>query len=593
MDQIRPKSKSLFAHRLDRRTIRDLAGDRFFGRGEDYFNGGQVDSLKEEGGVVQATVLGSLSYRVKLWPDGHTVRHDCTCPLGREGRFCKHCVAVALAWIDQGESVPTIDKRASNAQVTTEDLRRYLASRDKDALIDLLMEQVMGNDRLRRRLLTRAAKQAAKRLDVTAYRRAIDRSVGSGPSVDYRQVSDYASRIEETIDSIEDLLGEGFATEVVDLAEHALKAVEGEIDPIDDSDGSMLWILDRLQDLHLHACAKSRPDPERLARRLFHRELESEWDLFRGSAETYAEILGQKGLAAYRRLAEAEWTQVAPLGPGETEREQYGRRLRITHIMESLALQAGDLEAWVAVRTRDLSSAWSYLQIALAYKEAGKELLALEWAERGVKAFPKRTDPRLRRFLADTYHSLDRHEDAMALVWAEFGDSPDLERYRNLKIHADRSGQWQAWRSKALERLRRRIAREKGEARGDRWTSFQDSDHSELVRVFLWEEDQEAAWREAMAGGCTNDLWLELAVRRGSEHPIDALAIYQNLIEPTLEEKDIQAYRDATSLLKKIQNLLNRLDRRSEFGPYLESIRAAHRRKRNFMALLNAEEWDL
>ena len=38
----------------------------------------------------------------------------------------------------------------------------------------------------------------------------------------------------------------------------------------------------------------------------------------------------------------------------------------------------------------DLSSPYASLQIAETYKQARKHDLALEWAERGVKAFPER-----------------------------------------------------------------------------------------------------------------------------------------------------------------------------------------------------------
>ena len=36
-------------------------------------------------------------------------------------------------------------------------------------------------------------------------------------------------------------------------------------------------------------------------------------------------------------------------------------------------------------------------------------------------------------------------------------------------------------------------------------------DHSQLVEIFLWEENYEEAWQEASAGGCSEYLWLQLA----------------------------------------------------------------------------------
>ena len=156
--------------------------------------------------------------------------------------------------------------------------------------------------------------------------------------------------------------------------------------------------------------------------------------------------------------------KVPALRPGRDDPEKYGKRFRITHIMETIARKTGDVEAVVAVKKRDLSLAYHYLQIAETYKGARRHDLALEWAERGVKAFPERTDSRLREFLAGEYHRRKRHDEAMALIWTEFTESPNLEQYRKLKAHAQRIDQWELWREKALEYLRERIGRAKTES---------------------------------------------------------------------------------------------------------------------------------
>jgi uncharacterized Zn finger protein len=576
---------------LDRRALRRTAGARSFQRGEDYFASGQVRSLVEHQGIITAKVLGARPYQVKLWPKGGEVRHSCTCPIGQDGALCKHCVAAGLAWLDQGGPDRASGKRSARPAVTMDDVRSWLAAQDKDSLVGMLLDQAMDDDRLRRQLFLKAAKRGARGLDLAAYRRAIDEAVDAGGFVDYRVAYEYALGIEQAIDSIEELLKEGHASEVIGLAEHALEAVKEAIDSVDDSDGNMGGILERLQEIHLKACRKARPDPEELARRLFAWQLRTEWDTFHGAAEIYSGVLGEKGLAVYRKLAEAEWAKVPSLGPGRDDPGKYGKRFRITHIMETLARRTGDVEAIVEVRKRDLSSAWAYLQIAEAYKGAGRHDLALEWAERGVKTFPERTDSRLREFLADEYHRRERHGDAMTLVWAEFAESPSLQQYRTLKTHADKAGEWRTWRSKALEFLRQSIARAKRGARDDRWGRPRWADHTELVQVFLWEKDVEAAWREAGEGGCSDALWMELAVKREREHPEDALPIYQRMIEPTLDRKDKEAYREAVGILKKVQALMARLGRKAEFGRYHESVRAAHKLKRNFIKLLDRGMW--
>ena len=579
------KASSPFAIFLERGTLRRMAGAGSFERGEDYFLNRQVKALAEEAGTITAKVHGTHPYRVELWIEADDLEYACTCPVGADGEFCKHCVAVGLTWLENIEQKNS-EKGKQASTVTMKDVRTYLSGEDKSVLVGMLVDHAMEDDRLRQRLLMKAAKKGSKGIDLITFRRAIDEAVEVDGFVNYRSAYEYASGIDEVIDSVEEVLKEGYADEVIELAEHALGAVEEAMGSVDDSDGNMGGILERLQELHHKACRKAKPEPEALARRLFEWELRTDYDTFYGASETYAGVLGKKGLAVYQALAEAEWAKVPALRPGQNDSEKYGKRFRVTHIMETLARRTGDVEAVVAVKKRDLSLAYHYLQIAEIYKDARKHDLALEWAERGLKAFPERTDSRLREFLAQEYHRRKRYDEAMALIWAEFAESSSLEQYKKLKAHAERIDSWTPWREKALDCLRSEIARAKIERQRNRWSWYHKADHSELVRIFLWEKNVDAAWREAQEGGCSNDLWLELAAKRDKDHPEDALPIYQRQIEPTLDRKNNDAYAETISLLRKVRELMVRLERKDEFTNYLEKVRAAHKPKRNFMKLL-------
>jgi uncharacterized Zn finger protein len=120
---------------------------------------------------------------------------------------------------------------------------------------------------------------------------------------------------------------------------------------------------------------------------------------------------------------------------------------------------------------------------------------------------------------------------------------------------------------------------------------MRDPDNSSVVSILLWEKDVDGAWREAQTGGCSSALWLELARLREKSHPADALPIYQRTIEPTLNRKDINAYREAVRTLRIVHGLMKELGRDADFTAYLERVRAAHRQKRNFMKLLDQVQW--
>jgi len=473
---------------------------------------------------------------------------------------------------------------------TTVDLRSYLHTQRKNTLVDLLLEQARDDDFLRGRLFLEAAKKSGASVDLDQFRTAIESVINVGDFVDYRSMYAYSSGIQDVIDSVERLLKKGHAAEVIELCEHALTCLEDALGRVDDSDGYMGGIKEQVCELHHRACVAGRPDPEALAKRLFEWELHSEWETFYGAAETYADVLGDEGLGVYRHLAEEVWAKVPAISSrDERERSHSGFRFNITHMMEALARITGDIDALVDVKSRDLSYAYHYVEIAELYRKAGRFDDALEWAERGRAAFPERSDVRLREVLADEYQRRGRHDDALALMWQELTESPTPGSYQRLHSYATRAGTWEQWRAKALDHIREEAARRKRS--GAPRSHWDPAGHSWLVEVFLWEEDVEAAWAEAQAGGCSDRLWLELAARREADHPEDALPIYQREVEETVAQKNNRAYAEAVELMRKVKDLMQRADRGGEFSAYVESVRAAHKPKRNLMKLLDKARW--
>jgi uncharacterized Zn finger protein len=552
----------------------ELAGETYFERGEGYHRGGHVHDLVEHAGVVVAKVAGTEDYRVRLWSEDG-LDFACDCPLGMDGEFCKHCVAAGLAWLEGDFSA-----HAPGGSATMDDVQTYLEEQDKDLLVRMVMQQAMEDEGLRERLLLRASRVGG--LDLAAFRRTIDAAVGFDEDY-YGPPWDYARGIQNVVEAIAELLEDGFATEVIELSEYALASVERAMNY--DVDGTIGGILEALEGLHHEACKRAKPDPEALAKRLFEWELGGDLDTFFDSVNTYADVLGERGLAEYRRLAEKEWADVPALGPDREDRPRYyGKREIVADIMQTLAYRSGDVEALVAIKSKDLSNSFAYLEIAQIYKQQGDDEKALEWAEEGAWVFPGGGNSDLRRFLADEYHDRGRHEEAIDLIWREFAGRPRLDGYQELKARADQAGTWERWRVKALDFVREDIARVKRES-NQSYLSY-PADHSELVEIMLWEGNVEDAWCEAKEGGCSDRLWLELASLREEDHPEDSLAIYQERIEPLVNKTNNTAYKRAYELILKVRTLMRRLGRQAEFDEYVELLRLEYKRKRNFMKLL-------
>jgi uncharacterized Zn finger protein len=252
--------------------------------------------------------------------------------------------------------------------------------------------------------------------------------------------------------------------------------------------------------------------------------------------------------------------------------------------MELLAERSGDVEEMVAVLSRDLSLPHSFLRIAEIYAGAGRDDDALEWAERGLEAFSGHPDSRIVIFVADGRRGRGEHERAAELIWGLFADRPGLDSYRRLKPYAERAGQWEEMRERALALIRDGLTGGGQGLGAPDWLVYRDA--TELVRIRLWEGDAAAALRDARAGGCRQDVWFALADALADVEPWEAMIICREQVEPTIERKTKADYRDATDLLAKVRDLMVRTGDADEFPAYLAEIRERHKRKRNLIKLL-------
>ena len=88
---------------FDESTVRTLASNHIFMRGEQYSEGGAVSDLTVEGETYGAIVYGKHNYLVKIWRKGDDVKNSCSCSYYGKG-ICRHVVAVMLTVLRQGQT---------------------------------------------------------------------------------------------------------------------------------------------------------------------------------------------------------------------------------------------------------------------------------------------------------------------------------------------------------------------------------------------------------------------------------------------------------------------------------------------------------
>jgi len=570
-------AENLTYHLLDE-SLRELAGDAAFERGKNYFAEERVASLMDTAKGFKASVDGNESYTVAVAIDDSSITHECSCPVGREGAFCKHLVAACLAWRKNKS-----DNRKSPSHI----VQSWLLKQDNHWLANSLLEQAFKDNRLFNRLLLNATREHSGK-PLAELRSLIDRVTSTRGFIDADNCLAFANGIHDVINALEDNVA-SHPSEVADLCVHVLGRVKVAVENVDDSEGEMREVIEHVEEVHLKACVAAHLDPIVLAKQLFDLGLRSEYGEFEGALSKYALPLGEQGSAEYCRLARKEWENVPALTarhsaewPDESRLgDRYQQRQAITRIMEEIARIQGRLGTLIEIQSRDLSSSESYRALIEMSREQDCFDEALAWARKGVAAFG---DEGLEVLLAEELGRAGMHGDAINVIFGMFTQNPNMQEFLRLEEFARAQDDWPRWRDKAVGHVRKQLG-----AGSNDWDLLEQ--RSLLIEIYLFEGNVVSALAEAGAGECRSDVLIRLAESCSWEKPKEAIEIYTALVPRVLQFPSNRAYRHARNLLVRAAKLYSRIDQRDEFSAFLEKMRDQFKRKRNFMALLEKTKW--
>lgn len=557
---------------LNAAAIRRLAGPRSFERGVGYLNDGRVERPVERDGRLRALVRGTVPYVAELWATQGQPRWECTCPAAEDGSFCKHCVAVALAALPEHED-------------SGEQSRSRLAR---------------ASDTPRQK--TSSGRTAAPK--ISNWVRRIDRAFFSyGDFVSYHEAEDWADGIGVMIEGLENLCDAGHPDAVAELAEHAFACADEAMNYVDDSDGHLGWIIERLSEVHLRASREGTAKPAELAGRLVGMVLKSELDGFHRAAARYAGVLGPEGIAEYRRLLEPRLRKIKPTD------DPYGTAFTIRQALVGWALATGDPDALIKAHSSggQQPNTQDVLEIASALNDAGRVDEAVSWARHGISetATHPRAGDDLRGFLAHLLQERGDPSGAVELFWQAFVADPSVGRYRDL---GDKSPST-AWLKRCTEHLRTTLQRSPSppgsalrpsaarvQAAPPGRTSLPIANPTSpaaaaLVEILLFEGQATEAWEAAVEFGCPSALRLTLARVREQSHPLDAITIYETETRAIIDRKQPNRYRDAVNLMERIHRLANAAGEPERFAAFLQHVRTEHKLKRRLMAELSEGDW--
>jgi hypothetical protein len=548
--------------RFDPATVRELAGGKTFARGKDYYRDGSVEIVSLGPKRVVAQVAGTDDYRTVLTGRGTDIDGECSCPAFEDQGFCKHMVATALAAND------VRDGAEAEAADALQRIRDHLKSKNVDALVDMILELAEDNPELFRKLdMDSAFVQADDKTLEARLRKAIDAAARTGNYVDYRQVQRWRAGLDTVLDTVADLAAGPRASIALKLIEHAIDRIEAAFEAIDDSDGHLGELLGRARDIHLTAAGMAPSDPVALARDLFKRETENDFGAFAGAVADYASVLGEQGLAEYRRLATRAWDKLAASSGKAGAAENFGAVHQLKSILDFFAERDGDVEARIALRSKGLSSPWDYLQLAEFCSSEGRDEEALRRAEEGLWIFEdRRPDERLLFFAVKLLSKARRKADAEAHLSRAFEKAPSLDIYKQLRKHG---GELAATRALAL--LESRLTSTKGAD----WRDRPDL----LVEILMHDKRFDAAWSAVRKYGASVYAHEALVETTDIQYPREALAFYAAQVEQLAGGG---RYAEAAKRIARMAKLRNP----AEQAAYVADLKARHGRKRNFMKIL-------
>jgi uncharacterized Zn finger protein len=539
--------------------IRLAAGDRSFDRGLEYLDA--VDDLKISDTEVTASVYGSSEYTVCLIIGDQRLSGGCTCPYGRDGYFCKHCVAVGLSVLEMGDELPR-HLEATRAQQQA--LEAWLQSLSKEELLAELRGLINEDRELRQRFELRVA---AMNTDALAIRRAVMDLIMPPRSdyVDYYDANRHASDVDRAVTAIDDLIRAGGAASAIGIAREAIVLFTEACQLVDDVSGSAGDAANELLAVHLRACQAAPPGPATLGSYLAGLLLDDEY-VFEPDLDDYAELLGDQGAAVVRERIVTAYAE----NPASW---------RAKYLRESIARAEGDVDTVIAIYAAELDDhGRNHLRIASELDEAGRGDEALRWAERGLReaAHP---DQQLADYLARRYAAAGRQVDVLDLRRDRFQAERSLTSYQALREAATASGVWPAERKIALALLsedKRAWPRQPAWA----WTG------PVLIDALIDDRDLDAAWAAAKDAASERQ-WLCLADASIDSHPADALAVYRTTIGALKTQTGDDNYRRIASLLLSARACHQALGTPGEFNRYVAALRTEQKRKRNLMKILD------
>lgn len=230
---------------MEREDWKELFAPHILQRGLACYREGAVETLRREGDVVKAIVLGSQRYRVEIGLKGGNITDwSCDCPYASDGTPCKHLAAVLYGLEDDSrEDAPTSGERQTPIR---EAIQKLDLEQARALLLRLAERDEEAADQIRLAAEPPSKQQIRnweKRID-----RLLSRAAGRYGYIEYDRAWDTMCQLDDLIsDTAGQLLTSGCVWEAFSLTGYGFRAA-AQCD-MDDSDGGLTMLAETCHDL--------------------------------------------------------------------------------------------------------------------------------------------------------------------------------------------------------------------------------------------------------------------------------------------------------------------------------------------------------
>ncbi len=509
--------------------LRSLAGAQSFRRGQEYFDFGYVHNVfyTQKGAFVSACVSGTYDYDVELGIQRDDLLSYCSCPHFADGFFCKHAVAVGLECMAEPVKTKAPPVKAS------------------------------------RPATNKAKNRPTESADTIRIRALIEKFVST---------MDFGSQGGEAGNDLVSALGDLRAAK---RSEEALRFVDLVFDRIGNRpqfSKSVSRVIPLLADLHFKLVSEVPRDPQALAERLIHIETWYGKQFLDDAARRYADLLGKKGMTAYRKALHKRIQRLDVLEGGQwqswVDRTPYESVCRVA---KNLAGFQNDPRIYIAALSRDLRDARRLATLSQVCREANLKKEAWRWAKLAHKNFPYSNESY--EAVAECHVADGREDLALKELFGELSAHPGLVNYQLVRKFAVRFDLWKESVDRALELLR------ENSIRSGSGSDYVDACLIENCPLDALELADEVEFVEP---GSVQRLAQHLEI----EHPQEAIELYLDQIDELVEQTNGDAYEKAIAWLRKALRVLRENRDSRTIKLVVEDLRERYKRKKGFTSRL-------